>query len=358
MQQPLRKPETCGTGMCETFAMPEKVRWGVLGVARIATQKVIPAMQRGASSEIVGIASRDAAKGRKAAADLRIPKSYGSYEELLADPEIDAVYNPLPNHLHVPWSIRAAEAGKHVLCEKPISLTVAECRTLMDARDRTGVKIGEAFMVRTHPQWLRARDIARSGEIGDVRAIQGAFSYFNRDATNVRNIPEWGGGGLMDIGCYPIQISRFLFGQEPARVVGKLEFDPDYRTDRLSSAILDFPAGQCVFTCSTQLVPYQRIQIFGTRGRIEVEIPFNAPPDRPCRIFIDNGADVHGSGIKTEEFQVCDQYTIQGDAFSDAIRDGGEVPTPLEDSLGNMQVIEALFRSAKDDAWVAPQARG
>jgi predicted dehydrogenase len=332
--------------------MPKKVRWGVLGVAKIATQKVIPAMQRGTWSEIAGIASRDPEKARRAAADLKIPKSYGSYEEMLADPDIEAVYNPLPNHLHVPWSIRAAEAGKHVLCEKPISLTVAECRTLMDARDRTGVEIGEAFMVRTHPQWLRAREIVRSGQIGDLRGIACAFSYFNRDPANVRNVDGWGGGGLMDIGCYAIQISRFLFGQQPVRVVGQPELDPDFHTDRLTSAILDFPGGQCVFLCSTQLVPYQRVQIFGPKGRVEVEIPFNAPPDRPCRIFVDNGADVFGSGIKTEEFPICDQYTIQGDAFSQAVREGGEVPTPLEDSLQNMQVIEALFRSARENSWV------
>jgi len=333
--------------------MPEKVRWGVLGAAKIATQKVIPAMQRGEWSEVLGIASRDIEKARRTAAVLGIPKAYGSYEELLEDPEIEAVYNPLPNHLHVPWSIRAAEAGKHVLCEKPIGLDVAECRALIDARDRTGVKIGEAFMVRTHPQWLRAREIVRSGEIGDLRAIQVAFSYFNRDPANVRNVADWGGGGLMDIGCYPIQISRFLFGQEPLRVVGMLEFDPDFSTDRLASAILDFASGQCTFVCSTQLVPYQRVQIFGTRGRIEIEIAFNAPPDRPCRIFIDNGADVFGGGIRTEEFSVCDQYTIQGDLFSLAVRGKGEIPTPLEDSLGNMQVIDALFRSARENGWIS-----
>jgi predicted dehydrogenase len=333
--------------------MSAKVRWGVLGAAKIATVKVIPAMQKGVLSEIVGIASRDLAKAQRVARDLKIPKAYGSYEELLADPEIEAVYNPLPNHLHVPWSIRAAEAGKHVLCEKPVSLTVAECRTLLDARNRTGVKIGEAFMVRTHPQWLRAREIARSGKIGDLRAVQCAFSYFNRDPANVRNVADWGGGGLMDIGCYPIQISRFLFGEEPVRVVGKIENDPDFHTDRLTSAILDFPSGQCVFTCSTQLVSYQRVQILGTRGRIEVEIPFNAPPDHLCRIFVDSGADVFGGGISIEEFPVCDQYTIQGDEFSKAVRQGGEVPTPLEDSLGNMQVIEALFQSAKSNGWVS-----
>jgi predicted dehydrogenase len=328
--------------------MAEKVRWGVLGVARIATIKVIPAMQRGAFSEIVAIASRDAARARRAAAELGIPRAYGSYEELLADPEIEAIYNPLPNHLHVPWSIRAAEAGKHVLCEKPVAMSVAECRTLMDARDRTHVQIGEAFMVRTHPQWLRTRELVRSGEIGDLRAVMMAFSYFNNDPKNIRNVEEWGGGALMDIGCYPIQLSRFLFGEEPRRVVGLLDRDPEMHTDRLSSALLDFPSGQAVFTCSTQMVPYQRMQILGSRGRIEVEIPVNAPPDKPSRIWVDSGS------LRTEEFPVIDQYTIQGDLFSKAVREGGEPPTPLEDSIRNMAVIEALFRSAREDRWVSP----
>jgi predicted dehydrogenase len=333
--------------------MPDKVRWGILGVARIATVKVIPAMQRGAYSDIVAIASRDLQKARSAAGDLGIPRAYGSYEQLLADPEIEAIYNPLPNHLHVPWSIRAAEAGKHVLCEKPVSMTVAECRTLIDARDRTGVKIGEAFMVRTHPQWLRARELVRSSEIGDLRAVMTAFSYNNRDPKNIRNVEEWGGGALMDIGCYPIHLSRFLFGEEPTRALGLIDRDPEMRIDRLTSAVLDFPSGQAVFTCSTQMVPYQRVQILGTRGRIEVEIPVNAPPNRPGRIFVDNGADVFGSGMRTEQFDVCDQYTIQGDLFSKAVREGGEPPVQLEDSIRNMAVIEAVFRSAQEDAWTA-----
>jgi predicted dehydrogenase len=342
--------------MCERlWLMPEKVRWGVLGAAKIATAKVIPAMKRGSCSEIFAIASRDGEKARRAAADLGIPRAYGSYEELLADPEVEVIYNPLPNHLHVPWSIRAAEAGKHVLCEKPISMNVAECRTLIDARNRTGVKIGEAFMVRTHPQWLRARELVRSGAIGDLRAVMTAFSYFNRDPANIRNVLDWGGGGLMDIGCYAVQTSRFLFGEEPVRVAGLLERDPEMRTDRLASALLDFPSGQCVFTCGTQMVPYQKVQVLGARGRIELEIPFNAPPDRPTRLSVDTGADPFGSGIRTEEFAVCDQYTIQGDLFSKAVRDGGETPTPLEDSIRNMAVIEALFRSASEGAWATPQ---
>lgn len=334
--------------------MPDKVRWGVLGVAKIAVEKVIPAMKRGEAAEIVAIASRDGERARAAAGKLGIPRSYGSYEELLADGEVEVIYNPLPNHMHVPWSIRAAEAGKHVLCEKPISMTVAECAELIRARDRSGVKIGEAFMVRTHPQWLWAREIVRSGEIGELRAIQGFFSFYNRDPRNIRNIVEYGGGAMMDIGCYTIQFSRFVSGEEPERVTGLVERDPAMGTDRLVSAMMDFPSVQATFTCSTQLVPYQRMQFFGTKGRVEVEIPFNAPPDRPCRIFVDSGKDLFGGGLRTEEIPVCNQYTIQGDAFSRAIREDGEVPTPLEDSIRNMAVIEALFRSAESGGWETP----
>ena len=310
-------------------------------------------MQRSEVTEVTAIASRDLAKARQAAEPLGIAKAYGSYEALLADPEIDAIYNPLPNHLHVPWSIKAAEAGKHVLCEKPIGLSVAEARELMAVRDRTGVQIGEAFMVHCHPQWLRAREIIRSGEIGELRTMLGAFSYFNRDPKNIRNDPKIGGGGLMDIGCYPITMSRFLFGEEPRRAAGVMELDPEMGTDRLTSAILHFPSGQSVFTCSTQAVPYQTYQILGTRGRIEMEIPFNAPPDRVTRLFVDTGADLFGGGKRVEEFPICDQYTIQGDLFSLAVRGGGAVPTPLEDSVANMQVIEAVARSAESGRWEA-----
>ena len=332
----------------------DKVKWGVLGAASIATKKVIPGMQKGEWSEITAIASRDLKKAEDAARKLGIPRAYGSYEELLADKEIEAIYNPLPNHLHVPWSIKAAEAGKHVLCEKPLSLNVAEAKTLLPVRDRTGVKIGEAFMVKTHPQWLRTRELIRKGEIGELRAIVGAFSYFNRDPRNVRNKAEWGGGGMMDIGCYPITTSRFIFGEEPARVAGLIERDPDFKTDRLASVILEFPSGQSMFTCSTQLVPYQRMQFLGTKGRIEIEIPFNALPDRATRIFIDDARDVFGGGIRIETIPVCDQYAVQGDAFSRAIREGSEVPVPLEDAIANMAVIEAVFRAGESGRWEKP----
>ena len=333
--------------------MSAKIRWGILGVARIAVEKVIPAMQQGEVSEVAAIASRDAGRAASAAESLGIEKSYGSYEELLADPDIDAVYNPLPNHLHVSWSARAAEAGKHVLCEKPIALSSAEALELIEARDRTGVKIQEAFMVRTHPQWLAVRDRVREGSIGKLLGAQYVFGYFNRDPDNIRNKADIGGGGLMDIGCYPITTSRFVFGEEPARVLGLVERDPDMEIDRLTSAILDFPGGQASFICSTQMVSCQRANFFGTEGRLEVEIPFNAPADRPCRVFHSAG-DLFGEDIETLEFDTCNQYTVQGDDFSRAILEDRDVTTPLEDAVANMRVIEAILRSAESGCWETP----
>lgn len=304
----------------------QKVRWGVLGAANIALKQVIPAMQQSALVDIVAIASRDDAKSRAAAQTLGIPKAYGSYEELLADGDVDAIYNPLPNHLHVPWSIKAARAGKHVLCEKPIGLNAAEVRELLRVRDETGVQICEAFMVRSHPQWHAARERVRSGEIGDLRFIAGHFSYFKIDPTNVRNVAEWGGGGLMDIGCYPITMSRYLFGTEPERVVALMDRDPDFQVDRLTSALLQFPQGQATFTCATQLAPFQRMHIFGTTSSFVLDMPFNPTPEP-------------------------NQFTLQADAFSRAVLGVGEVPVPLEDSVRNMRVIDALFRSSESGGW-------
>ena len=291
--------------------MTRKVRWGILSTAAIAVNKVIPAMQHGDWSEVLAIASRDINKATNVAQRLGISKAYGTYEELLADNEIEAIYNPLPNHLHVPWTIRAAEAGKHVLCEKPIGLNMKEAAQLLAVRDRTGVKIQEAFMVKTHPQWISVLELIKSGRIGELRSINGFFSYFNSDPQNIRNKLEVGGGGIMDVGCYAITISRFIFRHEPQRVIGLIQRDPHLNIDRLASVILDFPAGQASFTCGTQIVPYQRMQLCGTRGRIEVEIPFNAPADKPTRIFIHDGADLGGNSAEVKEFAICDQYTIR-----------------------------------------------
>ena len=330
-----------------------KVKWGVLGAAKIAREKVIPAMQKGDCCEIVAIASRDAAKAQAAAVALNIPKAYGSYEEMLADPEIEAIYNPLPNHLHVPWSIRAAEAGKHVLCEKPIGMNTGEARELLAARDRTGVVMGEAFMVHAHPQWLRIIELVRGGRIGQLRGAIGAFSYFNPDPANVRNILPYGGGALMDIGCYPIKTSRMVFGEEPRRVAATMTRDASLGgVDVLTSAILEYPSGNCIFSCSMQLVPHQSMRFFGTKGWVAAEIPFNALPGQVSDIFIDDGSDLRGGGRMTEEIPPCDQYTLQGDSFSRAIREGTPVPVPLEDSVRNMAVIDAVVRAAETGAWV------
>lgn len=332
-----------------------RIRWGVLGAAKIAIDKVIPAMQRGQWSEVTAIASRDLEKARAAAAKLGIARAYGSYEELLADEGVDAIYNPLPNHLHVPWTIKAAEHGKHVLCEKPIALSAGEARQLLAVRDRTKVRIQEAFMVRTHPQWLAVKGLVSGGRIGEVRAMLGAFSYTNRDPANIRNRPELGGGALMDIGCYLINTSRFMFGREPLRVTGAIERDPDMGTDRLTSILLDYGAGHAVGTCSTQMVFYQHLQIFGTTGRIEMPIPFNAPPDRPTRIIVDTGADLFGGGISQIDIETCNQYTIQGDLFSRAILEDTDVASPIEDAVRNMACIDAIFKSADTGRWEVPQ---
>ena len=321
----------------------------MLGVAKIAATKVIPAMQRGQRTEVVAIASRDPVRAAEAAARLGIPKASGSYDAVLADPDVDAVYIALPNHLHVPWSRRAAEAGKHVLCEKPIALSTAEARSLIEVRDRAGVEIQEAFMVRSHPQWIKARDLVREGRIGTLRSMLGHFSYFNDDPSNIRNVPEFGGGALMDIGCYLINTGRFIFEAEPIRVAGAIERDPRLGVDRLTSMLLDFGHGHLAGTCSTQLVPYQRIHIFGTGGRIEIDIPFNAPNDRPCRIQVDTGGPP--DAIEVISLDVCDQYTLQGDVFAHAILQGERVSPPLEDAVSNMACLEAVFRSASSGRW-------
>ncbi len=325
-----------------------KIRWGILSTAKIGVAKVIPAMKQGKYCEVTAISSRDLNEAKKAAALLEIPKAYGSYEDLLSDSEIDAVYIPLPNHLHVEWAIKAMEAGKHVLLEKPVGLSSKEAESLILAsKANPNLKIMEAFMYRHHPQWQKAKKLVEEGAIGKLKSIQTFFSYYNTDPNNIRHNPDFGGGGLMDIGCYCISLSRFIFGKEPKRVNGLVEFDPKFKTDRMASGILDFSGGTSTFTCSTQVMPFQRVNIFGDQGGIEIEVPFNAPPDKPTRLWL-HTAD------KTEEitFEICDQYTIQGDLFSKAILDNTKVPTPLEDALNNMLVIEAVFKSSESGEWI------
>jgi predicted dehydrogenase len=325
----------------------KKVRWGILSTAKIGREKVIPAIQRGAFCEVVAIASRNKEAATAEADRLNISKAYGSYEELLSDKEIDAVYIPLPNHLHVEWAIKSLEAGKHVLCEKPVGLTSYEARHLIEvANQHPHLKVMEAFMYRFHPQWKYAKALVEDGKIGELKTVESFFSYYNIDPNNIRNQRNAGGGGLMDIGCYSVLLSRFLFGREPERVFGIMEYDPQSQTDRLTSGILDFAAGTSTFTCSTQLVPYQRVNILGTSARIEIEMPFNPPPDKESRIWLHSK-----TGLEEIVFEPVDQYTIQGDLFSKAILDNTPVPVDIEDAVNNMRVIESIVKSSEDGAW-------
>jgi predicted dehydrogenase len=329
----------------------EKIRWGILSTAKIGREKVIPATQASETGMVTAIASRELSQATAVAKQLGIEHAFGSYEELLDQPDVDAVYIPLPNHLHVPWSLRAIAAGKHVLCEKPISLTAAEAEGLAEIADsHPELKVMEAFMYRFHPQWQTARQLVRDGRIGELCTIHTSFSYFNDDPNNVRNHVEMGGGGLMDIGCYSISLSRWIFDAEPARVLGELHCDPETQVDTLASAVLEFETGTSTFTCGTLLAPYQRVNIFGTTGRIEIEIPFNAPPDRPCRMWLQTGGQ---SATQIDEIllDVCNQYTLQADVFGRAILEDQPVPTPLEDAVANMRVIERIFASAETSDW-------
>jgi len=327
--------------------MSNIIRWGVLSTAKIGVAKVIPAMQKGRHSQITAIASRDINRAKEEAKKLDIPKAYGSYESLLAHPDIDAIYNPLPNHLHIPWTKKCLEAGKHVLCEKPMALNIAEIKDLISFHQQYAhLKVGEAFMVKTHPQWLLVRSLARSGELGKLTTIQAFFSYYKLDPDNIRNIPEYGGGGLYDIGVYPMMLSRFVLGEEPISVLATLERDPEMKIDRLASVIMEFPTVQASFICSTQTVPYQTFNVFGTDKRLEVPLPYNAPNDRPTKVFLYKG-DLYQQDREVREIPVCDQYTLQGDEFSRAILEDRPVPVPLTDTLYHTAVIEAIFAAAQ-----------
>ncbi len=325
----------------------EKINWGVLGAANIAVNKVIPSFKNCGYSSLQGIASRDINKAKKIANEMKISKAYGSYEELLADSDIQAIYIPLPNHLHIPWSEKALKAGKHVLCEKPIAMDATEAKKFLEfSKDFPNQKIMEAFMYKHHPQWVKVLEMVRGGKIGEVKTIHSVFTYFLMDPENCRNRIEMGGGGLMDIGCYPINLSRMLFDKEPERVMGVIEKDQNFKTDRHTLALMDFGTGTASFSCSTQMSPYQRANIIGSEGRIEIQIPFNQPEDKPARILYFNGKKE-----KQISFSAADQYSIQLDLFSKAILNDSPVPVPLEDAVCNMNVIDAIFKSADTGQW-------
>jgi len=327
----------------------KKITWGVISTAKISIKKVIPAMQKGTYSTITAIASRNLEKAQQAAYKLNIPKAYGSYTQLLENPDIDAVYIPLPNHLHVKWTLRALKAGKHVLCEKPIALNTQEAEYLRNkkVKDFPDLKVMEAFMYRFHPQWQTVKKLVNEGKIGELKNIHSIFSYYNDDRNDIRNQKEIGGGGLLDIGCYCISLSRFLFNAEPKRVCSTIEYDPRLKIDRLATAILEFEQGNSAFTCSTQMKDHQQVEIIGTHGKIKIEKPFTPSPEKPNKITYQTG-----SQIKEIEFEACNHYTVQGDLFSQAILNNTAVPTPLEDGVENMRVIDKVFESSRTGNWV------
>jgi predicted dehydrogenase len=326
-----------------------KIRWGVISTASIGVMEVLPAMQKGQYTQLVGIASRSLEKAQNVADQLGIPKAYGTYDELLADPEVEAVYIPLPNHLHVQWSIKALEAGKHVLCEKPLGLDAQDARRLLEASRRyPNLKVMEAFMYRHHPQWHLVKKLVQGGEIGELRSIHTIFNYYLIDPINVRNQADIGGGGLLDVGCYAVSSSRLIFEAEPIRAFASMDIDPQFKTDRLTAGILEFESGIASFTCSTQLADFQQVNIMGTMGQVNLDLPFNPPPDKPAHVRLQNA-----QGTREFELEVCDQFTIQGDLFSRAILENTPVPTPLEDATNNMAAIDALFQSARNGCWAS-----
>lgn len=332
-------------------AAADPVRWGVIGAAKIATEHVIPATQASQSARVVAIASRDSAKARGVADAHGIAQAYGAYEDVLADPNVEAVYVPLPNYLHAEWTERAAEAGKHVLCEKPLTMDAAEAERLIAVRDRTGVRIEEAFMFRLHPQWARVREIIAAGRIGDVRAVQGIFNYMNTDPDDIRNRPGIGGGGVYDVGSYPITAARLIFGAAPIRATASIEIDPVFETDRLASVLLEFAGGLASIVCATQTARYQHVRIVGTGGLIDVEHPFTPPPTKSCRIAIGGRTQIAGIPDEVETFAPVNQYGLQAEAFSQGIRNAEASAFPLEDALLNMRTLDAVFRSAESGRW-------
>ena len=327
------------------------MNWGVLGVAKIAMGSVIPAMLGSEHYTVLGIASRDHERAKTAANKLSIPKTYGSYEALIADPEIDIVYIPLPNHLHFTYVLKCIEAGKHVLCEKPITLKSEEIEKLIVARDKHHVKVGEAFMVKCHPQWIKAKELVQNGHLGKVGLVQGSFNYYNVDPANIRNVDTYGGGAMWDIGCYPVMTSRFVLGEEPLKVIGMMEKDQAFGTDRLSSVMMKFPSAQVVFSVSTQLTNHQRMTFMGDKQNLEVKIPFNAPKDQATQLTLNPG-DILNNNNEDIFLEVCDQYSLQAEAFSKAVKHDTAVPVSLEDALANTRVLEAIFKSVAEGRWV------
>ncbi|MDK9696333.1 MAG: Gfo/Idh/MocA family oxidoreductase [Siculibacillus sp.] len=323
-------------------------RWGILSTAKIARELVIPAILDSSNGVVAAIASRDEARAAELARRFGVPRTFGSYEAMLADDAIDGVYVPLPTAQHVEWTLRAVEAGKHVLCEKPIALSAPEIDALIAARDRVGVTVSEAFMVTYSPVWAKVRELLASGAIGRLRQVQGAFTYYNRDPANMRNRPELGGGGLPDIGVYPTVTTRFATGREPVRVQASLERDPDFGTDCWASVRADFGDFELSFYVATQLAARQVMVFHGDEGVIEVKSPFNANRWGAEEIELSN----RGHGESTIfRFPDNRQYRREVEAFVTAATGGTAEVVTLENSKANQAMIDAVYRAAEHDRW-------
>jgi predicted dehydrogenase len=345
-----------GSGV-EGGAAMNPVRWGVLGAAAIATSRFIPAMKDVAIARLAGIASRDAGRARAVADEFGIPRHFGSYEALLADGDIEAVYVPVPNHLHVEWATRALAAGKHVLCEKPLALTTAEVAALIAARDRSGRHIEEAFAYRNHAQWRRIGELLASGAIGTPRAAQGTLAKQFLDPDDIRNNPDKGGGALYDLGSYAISACSAVFGRAPLRVLAAIDRDPNWKIDRLSTAVLDYGDAHASFTVGTQSGPsawatHQQFSILGSNGWLRCDFPYAHGRPTTCHVYVGDHTSHGAVATMTYAFDPANHYTLQVERFSRYVR-GDEVPSwPIEDALRTLAIIEALFASAKGGSWV------
>ena len=322
------------------------VRWGIISVAKHFIRCVVLPMQKSEMIELYGIASRNPEKAKEASEKYGIPRYYQSYEDLLSDKSIEAVFIPLPNDMHLEWIKKSVDAGKHIICEKPLTLNAREASEAIEYAAKKDTLLMEAFMYRFHPQWIKARELVQTENIGNLRAVHTFFSYQNTDPYNIRNILEMGGGGILDIGCYAVSIARYIFDKEPQRVVSLINRDQAFKTDILSSGILDFGDGHSIFTVGTQTFPYQKVDIIGSAGRIHIKIPFNTYPDIPVNISVTNSV-----GTRKIHSGPADHYELQFERFSEAIRKGLQAPISPMDALNNMSVLDALFRSEKSGNW-------
>jgi predicted dehydrogenase len=336
--------------------MAQQVNWGVLGAASIAVQRVIPAMREAPSATFLALASRDESKARAVASELGAPRSYAGYEQLLADPDIDAVYIPLPNQLHFEWSMRALDAGKHVLCEKPLCMTSHDVERLCLARDRADRHIEEAFGYRNHAQWTTALALIAADAIGSVRAAHAVLAKQFLDPADVRNNPAAGGGALYDLGSYAINALNLICGRAPTRVTAVAEHDPQFRIDRLTSALLDYGDAHASLTVASQAGPaawatHQQLTVLGARGWLRMNFPFAQARPVACRIEIGDQSSVGALPTTVQDFAPANQYALQVERFSRRVL-GAPVPTwPIEDALATLRTIEAIFAAARDGSW-------